>query len=189
MADEHKDAIPFEECMPRLRAYARSLTHESDAADDLVQDTLLRAWSARAQFTAGTNFNAWMLTILRHRFLDQRRSHRGGLPLNEASDKELTSRPPQDVAIQFDEMARAFWRLAPHYREILILVGAKGLDYAEAAKTIGCAVGTVRSRLSRARSALQLMLEQERSEGASRSRRRRTTAPGALEFIRALEAA
>jgi RNA polymerase sigma-70 factor (ECF subfamily) len=189
MTDERTDAIPFEECMPRLRAYARSLTRESDAADDLVQDTLLRAWSAREQFTAGTNFNAWMLTILRHRFLDQRRSHRSGMPLNEASDVELTARPPQDMAIQFDEMARAFWRLAPHYREILILVGAKGLDYAEAAKTIGCAVGTVRSRLSRARSALHLALEKERSSLGSPARRRKSAAPGASELLRALEAA
>jgi RNA polymerase sigma-70 factor (ECF subfamily) len=125
-----------------------------------------------------------MLTIPRHRFLDQRRRHRIGVPLDDGHGTEMTAKPLQDVAIQFDEMARAFGQLAPHYREILILVGAKGLDYAEAAKTIGCAVGTVRRRLSRARSALQRALEMDR--GAPVPRRRGSQIPGALEFLRAL---
>jgi RNA polymerase sigma-70 factor (ECF subfamily) len=176
----------FEKCIPHLRAYARSLVHNADAADDLVQDALLRAWAARSQFAAGTNFMAWMFTILRNRFLDQRRRDRGGdTPIENVVHINLTTAPQQDTIIYFDDMARAFWRLSPHHREILMLVGAMGFGYDEAAKVIGCAVGTVRSRLSRARTELQGSLDQEqRGEG-----RRRKTDRGATEFMKALAAA
>jgi RNA polymerase sigma-70 factor (ECF subfamily) len=177
----------LEQSIPHLRAYGRSLTHNADAADDLVQDALVRAWAARGQFQPGTNFKAWAFTILRNRFLDQRRRDRGS---NESIDDlrhdALVARPAQDVVVQFDDMARAFWRLNPHHREILMLVGANGLSYEEAANVIGCAVGTVRSRLSRARTELQSVIERGR---VGTDQRRSSGEFGAVEFLRALAAA
>lgn len=177
----------FRTCIPHLRAYARSLIHNVDGADDLVQDTLLRAWASRAQFAAGTNFRAWMFTILRNRFLDQRRRDRmGSCNIDDIVDESLVSRPSQDVVLYFDDMARAFWKLSPPHREILMLVGAMGLGYDEAAKVIGCAVGTVRSRLSRARAELQTTLDKGRTPLSHPSS---ATERGAAEFLRVLSAA
>ncbi len=177
----------FRACIPHLRAYARSLIHNVDAADDLVQDTLLRAWASRAQFAEGTNFRAWMFTILRNRFLDQRRRDRmGSCSIDEIMDESLISRPSQYVVLHFDDMARAFWKLSPPHREILMLVGAMGLGYDEAAKIIGCAVGTVRSRLSRARTELQTTLEKGRTPA---QRQQAASERGAAEFLRVLAAA
>ncbi len=124
----------FEDCLPHLRAYARSLTRTSDAADDLVQDALLRAWGARTRFREGTNFRAWLFTILRNRFLDQRRRDRHGMvSADDLVDNALVSRPSQDAVLFFDDVARAFWLLSEPHREILMLVGAMGLGYDEAA--------------------------------------------------------
>jgi len=176
----------LETSIPHVRAYARSLTRNVDAADDLVQDTLVRAWSARQQFTMGTNFKAWVFTILRNRFLDQRRRDREVRErLDDLPDEKRVVNPSQEVVVQFDDMARAFWRLSPHHREILMLVGANGLSYEEAAVVIGCAVGTVRSRLSRARSELQTLLERQDDRMSTRGKRQK----GAEEFLRLLKVA
>jgi RNA polymerase sigma-70 factor (ECF subfamily) len=172
----------YERCIPHLRAYARSLMRNADAADDLVQDALLRAWASRIQYAEGTNFKAWMFTILRNRFLDQRRRDRGTTTsIDDIVHANLVSQPSQDMAVHFDDMARAFWRLNPHHREILMLVGTLGLGYDEAAKVIGCAVGTVRSRLSRARTELQDSLDHGEPRGLH-SRKER----GATEFLEVL---
>ncbi len=172
--------------IPHVRAYARSLTRNVDSADDLVQDTMVRAWSAREQFTMGTNFKAWVFTILRNRFLDQRRRDREVRErLDDIPDEKRVVAPSQEVVVQFDDMARAFWRLSPHHREILMLVGANGLSYEEAAVVIGCAVGTVRSRLSRARSELQSVLERHDDRVPVRGKRQK----GAEEFLRLLKVA
>ncbi len=180
-------ATLFESCIPHLRAYARSLVHDPDAADDLVQDALVRGWMSREQFTEGTNFKAWMFTILRNRFLDQRRRDRiGSSSIDDVVSENLIARPSQDTVLYFDDMARAFWHLSAPHREILMLVGAMGLGYDEAANVIGCAVGTVRSRLSRARTELQTVLEKGQSRGGPR---RRATERGATEFLQALAAA
>lgn len=177
----------LEQCIPHLRAYGRSLTHNADAADDLVQDALVRAWAARQQFQPGTNFKAWAFTILRNRFLDQRRRDRGASEsIDDLRHDALVARPSQDIVVQFDDMARAFWRLNPHHREILMLVGANGLSYEEAANVIGCAVGTVRSRLSRARTELQGVIERGRT---GTDQRRSAGEFGALQFLKALAAA
>ena len=185
----------FRDVMPHLRGYARSLTRNADAADDLVQDALVRAWASRAQFIPGTNFRAWMFTIMRHRFLDECRRNKGPhLAIEDVSNHAaLVSGPAQDSAIEFEEMACAYWQMAPNHREILMLVGALGLEYEEAAKVIGCAVGTVRSRLSRARIELQNQIER----GAGRltqqpSSKKGAPAPRSIatqEFLRMLNAA
>lgn len=185
----------FRDVMPHLRGYARSLTRNADAADDLVQDALVRAWASRAQFIPGTNFRAWMFTIMRHRFLDECRRNKGPhLTIEDVSHHAaLVSGPAQDSAIEFEEMACAYWQMAPNHREILMLVGALGLEYEEAANVIGCAVGTVRSRLSRARTELQNQIERGsgrlprqplRSKGAPAARSIATQ-----EFLRLLNTA
>ncbi len=173
----------LEESMPHLRGYAYSLVRNRDAAEDLVQDTLLRAWASRSRFVQGTNFKAWTFTILRNRFLDQRRRDRfSDTPIDNTVHANLVSAPPQDVVIYFDEMASAYWRLSPHHRQILMLVGAMGLGYEEAAQVTGCAVGTVRSRLSRARTKLRSTLD-------AGDNRKQPGHRGAAEFLRALAAA
>ena len=175
----------MEQSIPHLRGYARSLCRNADAADDLVQDTLMRMWSARSQFVGGTNFKAWVFTILRNRFLDQRRRDRDAFErLDDIMDERLIERPNQETAVHFDDVARAFWRLSPNHQEILMLVGANGLSYEEAAEVIGCAVGTVRSRLSRARAELQAALG--RSDHQRRRRAPHRRGKGAPEFLERL---
>jgi|SRR5690242_828273 RNA polymerase sigma-70 factor (ECF subfamily) len=183
MATAHEFSSQLQKCIPHLRAYARSLTRNPDAADDLVQDTLLRGWAAREQFETGTNFKAWMFTILRNHFLSERRRDRSDArPLDDLVHENLVSPPSQDTAIHFDDMARAFWRLGTHQREILMFVGAMGLGYEEAARIIGCPTGTIRSRLSRARTELQSLLDQKPDNRTRRRPERR----GGREFLRTL---
>jgi RNA polymerase sigma-70 factor, ECF subfamily len=184
----------FAEVMPHLRGYARALTRNADAADDLVQDALVRAWASRDQFAPGTNFRAWMFTIMRHRFLDECRRNRGPhLAIEDVSNHAaLVSGPAQDSAIEFEEMACAYWQLAPNHREILMLVGALGLEYEEAAAVIGCAVGTVRSRLSRARNELQNQIERgagRLTKPSAQKDRPASRSMAAREFLRQLNAA
>jgi RNA polymerase sigma-70 factor (ECF subfamily) len=191
-AENFDIAEQFREVMPHLRGYARSLTRNADAADDLVQDALVRAWASKGQFIPGTNFRAWMFTIMRHRFLDDCRRNKGPhLPIEDvAGHAALVSGPAQDSAIAFEEMASAYWQMAPNHREILMLVGALGLEYEEAAQVIGCAVGTVRSRLSRARADLQNQIERgagRLSRPSQKGKQPRTIA--AREFLRLLNAA
>jgi len=163
----------FLAALPALQSYARALTHNVDTAKDLVQDTLLRGWASQHKFVAGTNFRAWIFTIMRNRFLDLcRRNREILLPVEDhANHPRLSSMPAQDPMIELEEVAFAYWRLSPNHREILTLVGALGFGYEEAAEIVGCATGTVRSRLSRARDELQNQLE--RGEG-SLARRRKT---------------
>lgn len=146
--------------IPHLRAYARSLARAADQADDLVQDTLLRALAARGQFTPGTNFRAWLFTILRNQWVNGLRRQR--FSSDEDAD-ELVARMPvdasQETRLELQDYARAMSRLSSEHAEILMLVGANGMSYDEAAEVCGCAVGTVKSRLSRARRELERLLD------------------------------
>ena len=180
MSDQFNTLV--EKCIPDLRGYANALCRNVDAAEDLVQDTLVRSLSARAQFVEGTNFKGWVSTILRNRFIDQRRrSRESSEPIDHVVDRYFAVRPSQEMAVEFDELARAFWRLSPIHQEILMLVGANGLNYREAAETLGCAVGTVRSRLSRARIELRSAIDRQPTPRRIRLPARRTK--GASEFL------
>ncbi len=141
--------------IPRLRRFARVLARSSDVADDLVQETLLRAISARAQFEPGTNLRAWLFTILRHaRAAALRRASRS--PIMEAEilpDAPVSGGQEERQAMR--DVATAFRKLARIHREALWLVVVEGLDYAEAARILNVPPGTLRSRLSRAREALR----------------------------------
>jgi RNA polymerase sigma-70 factor (ECF subfamily) len=150
--------------LPSLRAFAISLTFAVDQADDLVQDTLVRAWTHRDRFRAGTNLEAWLFTILRNAFYSSRRKARF-----EVSDPEgvyaerLVAAPTQTLRCEFDDFRDAFASLAPKYREVLALIAAEGLSYEDTARVCGVAVGTVKSRVNRARSQLSAMLKVEGS--------------------------
>ncbi|MGJ3263453.1 MAG: sigma-70 family RNA polymerase sigma factor [Salinarimonas sp.] len=137
---------------PHLRAYAVSLCGSPDRADDLVQDTLLRALSKLDRFEPGTNLRAWLFTILRNLFFSEHRKRRHEVEdVDGVYSERLTTLPAQQARLDFEDFRTALARLCPEQREALILVGAEGLTYEEAAGICGVAVGTVKSRVHRAR--------------------------------------
>jgi RNA polymerase sigma factor (sigma-70 family) len=154
--------------IPHLRAFGRSLSGSRDLADDLVQETLLKAWAARLRFQAGTNMRAWTFIILRNLFLSQMRRARFKGEWDELTASKILAAPAsQDKHIELADMQRALLHLPQPQREALILVGAGGFAYEEAAEICGCAVGTIKSRVARGRVALESLL----TEGKLPSRR------------------
>lgn len=146
--------------IPHLRAFARTLTGDPTAADDLAQDAMMKAWDARASFQLGTNMKAWTFMILRNQFYsEKRRSWRQSQLDQEAAERTLVAVDDPEAPVALDELRLGLAMLPAEQREALILVGAGGFAYEEAADICGCAVGTVKSRVSRARRALQAILE------------------------------
>jgi RNA polymerase sigma-70 factor (ECF subfamily) len=146
--------------IPHLRAFARTLTGDPTAADDLAQDAMMKAWDARASFQLGTNMKAWTFMILRNQFYsEKRRSWRQSQLDQEAAERTLVAVDDPEAPVALDELRLGLGMLPAEQREALILVGAGGFAYEEAAEICGCAVGTVKSRVSRARRALQAILE------------------------------
>ena len=145
--------------IPQLRAFGRSLSGNRDLADDLVQETLMKAWAARARFQAGTNMRAWTFIILRNLFLSQmRRARFTGEWDDLTADRLLAAPAGQDRQIELGDVQRALQHLPQSQREALILVGAGGFAYEEAADICGVAVGTIKSRVARGRVALEALL-------------------------------
>lgn len=142
-----------------LRAFALSLTREGSSADDLVQDTIVKAWSNIDKFEVGTNLRAWLFTILRNTFYSGRRKAR-----REVADPDglhaarLATRPDHDGRLAMRDFRAAFEQLGDEQREALILVGASGFSYEEAAEMTGVAIGTVKSRANRGRRRLAELL-------------------------------
>ncbi|HEX4196633.1 MAG TPA: sigma-70 family RNA polymerase sigma factor [Caulobacteraceae bacterium] len=146
--------------IPHLRAFARTLTGDQASADDLAQDALMKAWDARASYQMGTNMKAWTFMILRNQFYsEKRRSWRQTQLDQDAAERTLVAVDDPQAPVALDELRLGLGMLPPEQREALILVGAGGFAYEEAAEICGCAVGTVKSRVSRARRALQAILE------------------------------
>lgn len=169
---EFKDQLA--QVIPHLRAFGRSLSGSRDLADDLVQETLLKAWAARKRFQAGTNMRAWTFIILRNLFLSQMRRARFKGEWDEITASKLLAAPAsQDRHVELGDMQRALLHLPQPQREALILVGAGGFAYEEAAEICGCAVGTIKSRVARGRVALEQLL----SGGKLPSRRQHKTDP------------
>jgi len=145
--------------IPSLRAFAMSLAGNMDRADDLVQETLMKAWSNLGSFTEGSNMSAWLFTILRNIFYSEYRKRR-----REVADPEgqiaakLATAPAQSGHMDLLDFREALQKLPPDQREALILVGASGLSYEEAAGICNCAVGTMKSRVNRARNRLADLL-------------------------------
>jgi RNA polymerase sigma factor (sigma-70 family) len=168
--------------IPHLRAFGRSLSGSRDLADDLVQETLLKAWAARKRFQAGTNMRAWTFIILRNLYLSQmRRARFKGEWDDLVADRLLAAPASQDRHVELADMQRALLHLPQPQREALILVGAGGFAYEEAAEICQVAVGTIKSRVARGRVALESIL----SEGQLPSRRDGPTNEGktALDTI------
>lgn len=146
--------------IPHLRAFARTLCGDPAAADDLAQDAMMKAWDARASFQMGTNMKAWTFMILRNQFYsEKRRSWRQTQLDQEAAERTLVATDNPEAPVALDELRLALRSLPNEQREALVLVGAGGFAYEEAAEICGCAVGTVKSRVSRARRALQAALD------------------------------
>ncbi len=154
---EFRDALVRE--MPDLRAFAVSLSGSFHLADDLLQETLLKAWSHAESFTPGSNIRAWLITILRNTYFSQyRRRGREVADEDGAYAARLATPPNQEGALDLADFQIALAKLAPEHRDVLLLVGATGLSYEEAAEICGVAVGTIKSRLNRARARLAELL-------------------------------
>lgn len=150
---------PFQQALiaaiPNLRAFAISLCGNIQTANDLVQETMLKAWTHRAKFEAGTNIKSWLFTILRNTyFSDFRRGKREVQDVEGAAAATLSTHPEQPGHMDMMDFKRSLAELSEDQREALILVGAEGFSYEETAEICGCAVGTVKSRVNRARARL-----------------------------------
>lgn len=196
--DDETDEIPEErvalsdpefklqlaQVIPHLRAFGRSVSGSRDLADDLVQETLMKAWAARKRFQAGTNMRAWTFIILRNLYLSQmRRSRFRGEWDDLVADRILAAPAGQDKQVELGDMQRALLHLPQPQREALILVGAGGFAYEEAAEICGVAVGTIKSRVARGRVALEALM----TDGSLPSRRTHSNPSGrsALDTIMA----
>jgi RNA polymerase sigma-70 factor (ECF subfamily) len=153
------------EHLPAMRAFAISLTRNSAVADDMVQDTVVKAWTNIDKFEKGSNMRAWLFTILRNTYYSNRRKAR-----REVSDvdgvftESLAEKPAHDGHMQMADLRRALGQLKDEQREALLLVGASGFSYEEAAQMCGVAVGTIKSRTNRARAQLAEILGHNENE-------------------------
>lgn len=147
--------------IPRLRRYARALLGERAAADDLVQDTLERAWQRLSQWRVGSDLRAWLFSIMHNLRADQLRHRRVATRSIEEGDFEVPTRPKQTDALEVGDLEAALRQLPDDQRQVLLLVGLEELSYAEVAATLGIPIGTVMSRLSRGRERLRLIMQGE----------------------------
>ncbi|MFP7571170.1 RNA polymerase sigma factor [Marivita sp. S2033] len=157
MTDPREEIV---EHLSAMRAFAMSLTRNSALADDMVQDALVKAWTKIDSYQPGTNMRAWLFTILRNTYYSHHRKAR-----REVSDVDgelsasLSQKPDHDGRLQMRDFNRAFDQLNVEQREALVLVGAGGFSYEEAAETCGVAVGTIKSRVNRARRQLTVLMQ------------------------------
>jgi RNA polymerase sigma-70 factor, ECF subfamily len=148
--------------IPRLRAFALSLSRNVDRADDLVQETLLRAFSNWRRFEPDSNLQAWLIIILRNAFYSEQRSRRREVEDgNGAYAKTLVTQAEQGGRLECDKLSKALGRLPYEMREAVLLIGAYGFSYREAASLCDCAIGTIKSRVNRARAYLAAALALE----------------------------
>jgi RNA polymerase sigma-70 factor, ECF subfamily len=146
--------------IPSLRAFGLSLTSRGDRADDLVQETLMKAWKYHESFTAGTNMKAWLYTILRNEFYTQiRKRKREVEDADGLHSNKVAVHGDQEGHLDMADLTIALSKLPEDQREAIVLVGASGFSYEEAAKICGCAVGTIKSRVNRARNRLAVLLQ------------------------------
>lgn len=148
--------------LPALRAFGRSLCGDMARADDLVQDTVLKAWTNREQFQSGSNLKAWLFTILRNCYYSELRHRKFEVEDPEGiCAAQVAIAPDHDLKLHLRDLSNALQLLPPDQREALILVCATGLSYEETAEVCGCAVGTIKSRIARARDRLVELLGED----------------------------
>jgi RNA polymerase sigma-70 factor, ECF subfamily len=158
LSSELRDSLL--EAIPHLRAFAISLTGNGDQADDLVQEAIVRGLSNLDKFDAGTNLQAWLFTILRNQFYTLKRRKR-----REVADPDgmmagsLSTLPEQHGSLDLRDLAMALAQLPPEQREVLLFAGAEGLKYEEIAQICGAKIGTIKSRMNRARARLAELLQ------------------------------
>lgn len=151
--------------LPALRAFALSLTHNSATADDMVQDTVVKAWTNIDKFTVGTNMRAWLFTILRNTFYSSRRkTKREVADVDGVMAEKMAVKPAHDGHLQMTDFRKAFEQLPVNQREALVLVGASGFSYEEAADMCGVKVGTIKSRANRGRKQLAELMDIDEDE-------------------------
>jgi len=181
-SDFHRD---FLRLVPDLRAFARSLARNVDVADDLVQETLLKAWEKRASLRDRDKLKPWLLMILRNIFLQSLRRTR-----NEVEDSDgiyaqtLALAAPQDAISELTDVMRAMDTLPRELREALVLICVEQLSYDEAAAVCGCPVGTLKSRVNRARARLATLIETEPAQALSRQPQHFTCNKGSARFLK-----
>ena len=150
--------------IPHLRRYARALTGDQVSAEDLVQDTLERAWKRMALWRPGSNIRAWLFTIMHNLYVNQIKAAARGLRGNgEQAESSVPVSPTQDDRLELRDLNKALQRLPHDQREVVLLIGLEQLSYGEAAKIIGVPIGTIMSRLSRGREQLRLMMNRANS--------------------------
>ena len=155
----HDESTQMMACIPRLRRYARALMSERAAADDLVQDTLERAWQKIALWRPGGDMRAWLFSIMHNFYIDQRRKPALSTIPMEDEDFDVPTRATQSDALELQDLEAALQQLPDEQREVLLLVALEDMTYDEAAKTLDLPLGTVMSRLSRGRAKLRALME------------------------------
>jgi len=152
------------DCLPQMRAFAHFLTRDPERVDDLVQEATVRVLTAADQFQPGTNFKAWVFTIIRNLYFNELRKARRFTDTGDDGDDfdHLSALPAtQESTVEFRNFFHAFWQLGEEHREVLMLVGASGLSYERASEICGCEIGTVKSRVSRARKELRKICNED----------------------------
>lgn len=166
-AKKHSEAMKsaLVAAIPNLRAFAISLSGNADRADDLVQEALVKAWDKIDTFQAGTNLKAWLFTILRNAYFSEFRKRRREVADGDGEySAKLSVQPAQHGHLDLNDLVAALEQLSEDQREAILLVAAEGFSYEEAAEISGCAVGTVKSRVNRARARLAEIMHIESAE-------------------------
>jgi len=160
----------LEEQIPRLRRYARALTHDVTRADDLVQSCLVRAIAKQHLWERGTNLRAWLFTILHNQHVnDVRHSVREGNTVELDEAPQLTVQGNAIVSLELRDLESAIGKLPPEQRQVILLVGLEGMAYEDVATVLDIPVGTVRSRLSRGRDQLRRLMGVEEKDASARA--------------------
>jgi RNA polymerase sigma-70 factor, ECF subfamily len=171
--------------IPFQRAFARTLSGHREDADDLCQETLAKAWQSRDAYQMGTNLKAWMFMILRNQFYSERRRSWRQQPWHDSdAENDQVTQNTQGAKLDLSDLSRALRLLSDEQREALILVGAGGFSYEEASSICGCALGTIKSRVARGRTALQELLD---SKSAEQLGRRQDRGDAVDEILRELD--